>query len=198
MSSPKDLRHAIPTTFRGYDRERTNAVMQALGDEIKSVKWERDDLRRRLEEAAAELEDHRERSRAVADALVSAQEVAAGVRAQAEAERAEQQREVAGVKDAASADASAIRERARHEATEIVRESRIRADRVIDEVAVALTGYREDTDHYLDDARTKLDTLVQGVLERIPASAAPAPVEAEPELEAPEADEPPAAAVVAA
>jgi cell division septum initiation protein DivIVA len=200
MSSPKDLRHAIPTTFRGYDRERTNTVMQALADELKSLKWERDELGRQLDEATRELAEHRERSRAVADALVSAQQVAADVRAQSEAERAEQQREVAGIKDAAEAEAMEIREHARQEATEIVRESRVRADRVVDEVAIAIKGYHEDTDEFLDDARTRLDTLVQVVLERIPATAAPVPVEVEAPVEAPvaDADEPPADAVVAA
>ncbi|HEY2388545.1 MAG TPA: hypothetical protein VGK30_16435, partial [Candidatus Binatia bacterium] len=182
------------------DRERTDMLMQALADEVKTLKAESEGLRRQLAAAAAELEQHRERTRAVADALVNAQQAAGEVRAQAEAERAEQQQTVAGVKEAAAAEAAATRERARQEATEIVRESRLRADRVIDEVAVALTGYREDTDHFLDDARQKLDTLVQGVLERIPASAAPAPAEAEVQAEAPaaDADEPPADAIVAA
>jgi len=200
MSSPKNARHSIPTSFRGYDRARTDALMRALAEEVRSVQWQCDDLRRQLEEATAELEEHRERSRAVADALVSAQQVAADVRAQAEAEIAERQREAAGLKDAAEADALEIREHARQEATEIVRESRVRADRVVDEVAIAIKGYHEDTDEFLDDARTRLDTLVQVVLERIPATAAPVPVEVEVPVEAPvaEADEPPADAVVAA
>jgi cell division septum initiation protein DivIVA len=195
MSSPKDLRHALPTSFRGYDRERTNMLMQALADEVKSVKTERDELRRQLAETAQELEEHRGRSQAVSDALVTAQHLAAGLRAQAEADRVEQERRIDEVREQAEGEAAEIREQARHEATEIVRESRIRADRVIDEVAVALTGYREDTDLFLDGARQKLDTLVQGILERIPASAAPAAPEAEPEAPVEEADEPPAAAV---
>jgi len=200
MSSPRDLRQALPTSFRGYDRDRTDALMRALADEVRSVTTERDGLRRQLDEVTRELEDHRERSRAVADALVSAQQVAAQVRAEAEAEKAEQQREAASVKDAASVEASEIREQARQDATEIVRESRIRADRVVDEVAIAIKGYHEDTDEFLDDARTRLDTLVQAVLERIPATAAPVLVEDEVQAEAPvaEADEPPADAVVAA
>ena len=200
MSSPKDARHSIPTSFRGYDRARTDALMRALAEEVRSAEFECEHLRRQLEETTAELTEHRERSRAVAEALVSAQQVAADVRAQADAERADQQREVAGLKDAAEAEAMEIREHARQEATEIVRESRVRADRVVDEVAIAIKGYHEDTDEFLDEARMRLDTLVQVVLERIPATAAPAPAEVEVPAEAPvaEADEPPADAVVAA
>lgn len=202
MSSPQDLRRALPTSFRGYDRERTEMLMQALAHEVESVKAEREDLRRQLAQAQKELEEHRVRSRAVADALVSAQQIAAEVRAQAEAELAEQERRVADVREQAESEASEVREQARHEATEIVRESRLRADRVVDEVADALKGYRVDTDHFLDEARKKLDMLVQNTLERIPASAAPAPaVEAEAQADAApaaDADEPPANATVAA
>jgi cell division septum initiation protein DivIVA len=200
MSKPKDLRHALPIGFRGYDRERTERLVQTIADEVVWVKEERDELRAQLDKVTRELEEHRQRTRAVADALVSAQQVAADVRAHAEAELAEQESRIAGVREQAEAEATEVREQARHDATEIVRESRLRADRVIDDVADALTGYRADTDHYLDDARQKLDTLVQSVLERIPASAAPAPVELEVPAETPEAeaDEPPADAVVAA
>jgi cell division septum initiation protein DivIVA len=200
MSSSKDKRLDLPSAFRGYDRAATDDLVRRLEVELDALLSERSKLRSELEATSGELEQLRRRESAVTDALVSAQQVAAGVRAQAEAERAEQHREVAGLKDAAAVEATEIREHARQEATEIVRESRVRADRVVDEVAIALKGYHADTDEFLDEARTRLDTLVQGVLERIPATAAPVQAEADAPAETPaaEAGEPPADAIVAA
>ena len=64
-----------------------------------------------------------------------------------------------------------IRAEARADATEIVREARIRADRLIDEVLDALRAYEGSTDEFLSESRTQLVSLVRELIERIPGTA---------------------------
>ena len=110
----------------------------------------------------------------------------------AEAELAEQRRELEGEREKLVDVGNEIRAEARADATEIVREARIRADRLIDEVLDALRAYEGDADEFLSESRTKLVSLVRELIERIPGSRAPragrAPAEVETEIVA-EADE---------
>ena len=193
-----DLRPDLPTSFRGYDRAATDALLAKLDDARLVLVRERDELRREVESLRHDVEQHRERTQAVADALVTAQMVANELRAKAEGDLAEERRELAASKERLEHEADELRERARHEATEIVRESRVRADRVIDEVAHALRNYRTDTDEFLEEARLRLDSLVQEVLERMPASVPAPPLEVEIDVEAAPEDEAPQADVAAA
>jgi len=184
---------SLPTGFRGYDREATDSFLADLERRHSVVAAERDALHRQLEELTAELEHHRGRSQAVADALVTAQKVAVDLRAAAEAEIAEERHEVAEERRQLVEEGVAIRADARQEATEIVREARIRADRLIEEIVSALAEYQRETDEFVSGTRERLTSLVHDLLARIPGSAPePAPVvvevEAEPEAEAPAAD----------
>jgi hypothetical protein len=82
-----------------------------------------------------------------------------------------------------------------------VREARIRADRLIDEVLDALRVYEDDADGFLSESRTRLVSLVRELIERIPGSAPHAPEEQPAEVETEivaEADDTPAADSAAA
>jgi cell division septum initiation protein DivIVA len=170
--STADSQAELPVAFRGYDRAATDAALAALEQRHAVLAHERDELRRHVDELLRELEERRGRSQALADAFVTAQQVAADLRAAAETE------------------GETIRSDARQEATEIVREARIRADRLIDEVVAALEEHRRDTDEFVSSARERLAALVQDLLYSMPGSAPPPPpgVAVDGEDEAPAAD----------
>jgi cell division septum initiation protein DivIVA len=195
-----DAPHDLPVGFRGYDRASTDALLTKLAERSAALTSERDDLWRQVQDLTGDVEEYRKRSEAVADALVTAQRMALDLRANAEAEIAEQKREVDGLRAAAEAElaererdvasereklvdvGNEIRSEARADATEIVREARIRADRLIDEVLDALRVYEDDADGFLSDSRTRLVSLVRELIERIPGTAPAAPEE-QPEVE---------------
>jgi cell division septum initiation protein DivIVA len=190
-----DAQHDLAVGFRGYDRASTNALLARLEERNATLSRERDDLWHQVNDLTQSLEEHRRRSEAVADALVTAQRMALDLRANAEAEIAEQvrelddqragveaeiaelRREVEGEREQLVDAGNEIKAEARAEATEIVREARIRADRLIDEVLDALRTYEGNTDEFLSESRTKLVSLVRDLIDRIPGSAPAAPEE---------------------
>ena len=172
MSKASEAQPELPVVFRGYDREATDAILAQLGEQNTALVSDRDDLRRQVDELAQELEYHRARVKAVADALVTAQVVAVDLREAAAAEIERQRREAVAEQQLLTDEGLAIRAKARQDATEIIREARIRADKLIDEVVAALEEYRHDTDHFLSGTRERLDSLVRDLLGRIPGSAA--------------------------
>jgi cell division septum initiation protein DivIVA len=196
-----DAPHDLPVGFRGYDRASTDALLTKLGERSAALTRERDDLRRQVDDLTRDVEDHRRRSEAVADALVTAQRMALDLRANAEAEIAEQRREIEDFRAEVEVQiaererevesereklvdvGNEIRAEARADATEIVREARIRADRLIDEVLDALRAYEDDADGFLSDSRTRLVSLVRELIERIPGTAPAAPEEHPAEVE---------------
>jgi cell division septum initiation protein DivIVA len=196
-----DAPHDLPVGFRGYDRASTDALLAKLEERSAALGRERDSLWQQVNDLTGDVEDHRKRSEAVADALVTAQRMALDMRASAEAEIAEQRREVDGLLAIGEADlaeqrreledereklvdfGNEIRADAREDATEIVREARIRADRLMDEVLDALRTYEGDADEFLSDSRTKLVSLVRDLIGRIPGTAPAAPDEVPAEVE---------------
>ena len=220
MARRSDAPHDLPVGFRGYDRASTDALLAKLEERNAGVTRERDELWKQVNDLTRDVEEYRQRSDAVADALVTAQRIALDLRANAEAEIEEQRREVDGFRAIVEAEiaerereveaereklvdaANEIRAEARADATEIVREARIRADRLIDEVLDALRDYENDTDGFLSDSRTRLVSLVRELIERIPGTAPAAPeetpVETEIVAEADAADDTPVADSAAA
>ena len=80
-----DAPHDLPVGFRGYDRASTDALLAKLFERSASLTRERDDLRRQVDDLTQDVEEYRQRSEAVADALVTAQRIALDLRANAEA-----------------------------------------------------------------------------------------------------------------
>lgn len=151
----------LPVGLRGYERAATDALLARLEERHATLAIERETFRRQVDDLVAELEQHRGRSQAVADALVTAQQLAIDLRA------------------AAEQDGETIRSEARREATEIIREARIRADRFIAEVVAVLEQHQRETDEFVTSARERLTALVQDLLSRMPGSAPPPPAEPE-------------------
>ena len=184
MARRSDAPHDLPVGFRGYDRTSTDALLAKVEERSSALTRERDDLRRQVDELTRDVEEYRQRSEAVADALVTAQRMALDLRASAEAEIAEQRREAEDVRAQAEAE---IAER-EHE-VEVEREklvdagNEIRADRLMDEVLDALRAYEEDADGFLSESRTRLVSLVRELIERIPGSAPSVPEEQPVEVE---------------
>jgi cell division septum initiation protein DivIVA len=178
-----DAPHDLPVGFRGYDRVSTDALLAKLDDRGAALSRERDDLSRQVSDLKREVDEYRHRSEAVADALVTAQRMALDLRANAEAEIAEREREIESAREKLVDAGNEIRAEARADATEIVREARIRADRLIDEVLDALRAYEEDADGFLSDSRTRLVSLVRELIDRIPGTAPVAPEEQPAEVE---------------
>ncbi len=193
MTGPDQL----PGALRGYDREATDALLAEHERRHEAIARERDDLLRQIDELRTELTGHRGRVQAVAEALVTAQQAAADLRSSAAADAEAERMSVAAERQKLVEEGAAIRADARQEATEIVREARVRAERLAHEVVAALREYQLETDQFLDRTRERLDSLVGDLVGRIPASAPEAPLTAEPEPE-PIAEDPPAADVAAA
>ena len=201
MARRSDVPHDLPVGFRGYDRASTDALLAKLDERSAALLRERDELWQQVNDLTQDVNEYRQRSEAVADALVTAQRMALDLRVSAEAEIAEQRREVDGLRASAESElaererevesereklvdvGNEIRAEARADATEIVREARIRADRLIDEVLDALRAYEEDADGFLSDSRTRLVSLVRELIDRIPGTAPVAPEEQPAEVE---------------
>ena len=201
MARRSDVPHDLPVGFRGYDRASTDALLAKLDERSAALLRERDELWQQVNDLTQDVNEYRQRSEAVADALVTAQRMALDLRVSAEAEIAEQRREVDGLRASAESElaererevesereklvdvGNEIRAEARADATEIVREARIRADRLIDEVLDALRAYEDDADGFLSESRTRLVSLVRELIERIPGSAPNVPEEQPAEVE---------------
>jgi cell division septum initiation protein DivIVA len=185
----------LPTARRGFDRDATLALLGEQEQRRAALARERDELLKQVEELRTELEGHRSRVAAVAEALVSAQQMAADLRATTEAEMDAERGKIDEERQRLVEEGATIRADARQEATEIVREARVRAERLAHEVVAALREYQLETDNFLDRTRERLDSLVGDLVGRIPAVAPDAPVTAEPVAAD---EEPPAADIVAA
>lgn len=155
LEQPPDLRK---TVFRGYERRSTDELVAKLAWSSHVLTAERDGLRTRIEELERELEGERARSHAVADALVTAQALAAEVRAAAEREVAESLRV-----------ATAAKEDALREAEEILRAARSKADAFVAEMEQDVRDRQHEAEHVLDNTKDRLAALVRDLLERVPA-----------------------------
>jgi hypothetical protein len=197
MAKPASSPSELPVRLRGYDRAAAGALFAAQEQRHRLLTQERDDLRRRVDELADELERHKIRAEAVADALVTAQKIALDLRASAEAEIEQERRGVAEEREQLFEEGVAIRAEARQEATEIVREARIRADRLIEEIVAALEAYQHEAEDFVSGSGERLTSLVHELLTRMPGSAPEPLPELLPELESEPADEPDAPAGIA-
>lgn len=174
----------LPLRLRGYDRTAAGALFASQEQRHRALAQERDDLRKRVDELTTELEQHRTRAQAVADALVTAQKIADDLRTAAQAEIEEERRGVAEEREQLQEEGASIRSEARQEATEIVREARIRADRLIDEIVAALSAYQHEAEDFVSGSSERLTSLVHDLLTRMPGSAPELAVELAPEPEA--------------
>jgi DivIVA domain-containing protein len=87
--TPQDVRtQDFARVIRGYDRAQVDEFKQRLAAEIDRLTRARVQAEERLKSAQDQLRSHRERERAVHEALIAAQELRSDLRAQAEQEAA--------------------------------------------------------------------------------------------------------------
>ncbi len=165
---------AFPTALRGYDREATDAFLRKLEEAFSGLIKQRNELRAEVEKAngrvtelEAEVADHRKKTQAVGDALITAQELADRARARANVEREEILRGVEGARDEARRHADAIRADASRQAAEIIREAQVTAERLIVEARSGIEQRRLEAESFLDDTRERLGSLVRDLIGRV-------------------------------
>jgi DivIVA domain-containing protein len=114
--TPQDVRtQDFARVVRGYDRAQVDEFKNRLAEEIDRLTRARVQAEERLKSAQDQLRSHRERERAVHEALIAAQELRSDLRAQAEQEAAvivrEAHVEAAKIVDRAKLDHQLVRER---------------------------------------------------------------------------------------
>ncbi len=83
-----DVSH-LPRGFRGYESDAVKRLVATLGSSYEELRFERNDLREKLEAAQAELAHYREWEQIVTETLASARQAAERTREEA-AEKAEE------------------------------------------------------------------------------------------------------------
>jgi len=171
--TPLDVRsHEFARTVRGYDRTQVDEFKLRLSSEIERLIREGVQAEERLKSAQDQLRAYRERERALNEALVSAQQLRADTRHQAE-------REAELVVREAEAEATRLLNRARIE-EQLVRERTANASRNFAAYVAALRALME---RHL----AELDALEAAARASAPAPVAPQPPPAaEPAPPAPE------------
>jgi DivIVA domain-containing protein len=114
--TPQEVRtHDFARVVRGYDRAQVDEFKQRLAEEIDRLSRAKHQAEERLKSAQDQLRSHRERERAVHEALIAAQELRSDLRAQAEQEASvivkEAHVQAAKVVDRAKLDEQLVRER---------------------------------------------------------------------------------------
>jgi DivIVA domain-containing protein len=114
--TPQEVRtHDFARVVRGYDRAQVDEFKQRLAEEIDRLSRAKHQAEERLKSAQDQLRSHRERERAVHEALIAAQELRSDLRAQAEQEASvivkEAHVQAAKIVDRAKLDEQLVRER---------------------------------------------------------------------------------------
>ena len=85
--TPRDVRaKELPVAMRGYDRQAVEAFRMEIADEMERLTRVNLDLEQKAKSFHEQLRSFRERDKALNDALVSAQQLRADIREQAERE----------------------------------------------------------------------------------------------------------------
>ncbi|HUF27101.1 MAG TPA: DivIVA domain-containing protein [Gemmatimonadaceae bacterium] len=149
--TPRDVRaKELPVAMRGYDRQRVEEFRAEVADELERLTRLNQELSDRAKSFQEQLRTFRERDKALNDALISAQQLRAEVREQADRE------------------AQLILREARSEAERLVETQRSELHRLADEIA-ALERVRRV---YLAQLRTMCE---RQLAEIEAAEASPAP-----------------------
>lgn len=172
-AKPLDAPPELPVSFRGYERKSTDDFLRNLEESFHNLSAERDTLRTRIEELEDEVAHYRSRSQAVADALISAQTLAAEIRSNAQHRVESQLHEAESVKNSALVEAAEVRARAEREAADKEREAQARADRLFDDAQRGIREQQHEAEHILDSAKERLGALVSDLLGKVPAHGEP-------------------------
>ena len=176
MARRSDVPHDLPVGFRGYDRASTDALLAKLDERSAALLRERDELWQQVNDLTQDVNEYRQRSEAVADALVTAQRMALDLKANAIAEIEEQKREVEAERAVAEAEIAerrrevdGLRASAESELAEREREVESEREKLVDVGNEIRAEARADATEIVREARIRADRLIDEVLDALRA-----------------------------
>jgi cell division septum initiation protein DivIVA len=194
----------LPTSFRGYDREKIDQYLEQVEAGYLGLAAERDDFREQVEDLTRQLKRYRKREDSVTEQLARAEQVAAGMKVQAQKEIEEQRAELADdrraleieqakvlrqnelLKTTAQEEADTLLANARAKADALVTNARLEADSVVTnataeaerktyELTARANAEREAAARVLDDTRARLAAMVTDLIKQLPVGTAGTP-----------------------
>ncbi len=194
--SPDDIvNYEFKSTWRGYEPEAVDALLDRIADQIEASQAELQDLRDRLADAEARVQETLETEGTLTRTLVAAQATAertvADAQAQAQRTLEEAQEQAAEVRAAAERDAAEQLDQAQAEAAKAIADGQARREQLIASVAELRHVEQHHRQHLREHLEASLAMLDH--VEPVPRSSelpgAPAPDAAGAALEAPTAAE---------
>jgi cell division initiation protein len=183
----------LPTSFRGYDRDAIDQYLEQVEAGYLGLAAERDELREQVEELTRELKRYRKREDKVTESLARAEQVAAGLKVQAEREIDEQRAALEREIDASRALIDSDRQAAENERDEILRQAelvragaqaeadalvhgaRMDAERLTHELTARASAQSVAAERVLDDTRARLAAMVTDLIKQLPVGSAGTP-----------------------
>jgi len=183
----------LPTSFRGYDRDAIDRYLEQVEAAYHGMAAESEELRAHIDRLTVELKGYQQREQQVKERLAHAEQVAAGLKVQAEREieerRAEFEREVEEERAALErekvaaetdrreilAQAEAVRTEAQGEADAILHGARMDAERLTHELTARANAQSQAAERVLDDTRARLAAMVTELIKQLPVGSAGTP-----------------------
>jgi cell division septum initiation protein DivIVA len=183
----------LPIAFRGYDRDAIDQFLEEVEGAYVDLAAERDELREQVARLTRDLEHYRRHEDQAKEALARAEQVAAGLKVQAQRELEEQRRTLEREleegratlereRQAAEAERAQIlrqaefaRSGAQAEADAIVHGARAEAERLTHELTARASAQSQAAERVLDDTRARLATMVTDLIRQLPVGTAGTP-----------------------
>jgi cell division initiation protein len=172
----------LPTSFRGYDRDTIDQYLEQVEAGYLGLAAERDELREQVEELTRELKRYRKREDKVTEQLARAEQVAAGLKVQAQREIEEERAKLADDRRALEIEQAKVQRQnellksnAQAEAEAIVASARAEAERTTYELTARASAERDAAERVLDDTRARLAAMVTDLIKQLPVGTAGTP-----------------------
>ena len=183
----------LPIAFRGYDRDAIDEFLEEVETAYIDLASERDALRDQVDKLTRDVARYRQHEDQAKEALARAEQVAAGLKVQAQREIDEQRaaldREVEASRslldgDRAAAEAERdemlrqaefVRSTAQAEAEALVHGARMDAERMTHELTARASAQSQAAERILDDTRARLAAMVTDLIKQLPVGSAGTP-----------------------
>lgn len=183
----------LPIAFRGYDRDAIDQYLEEVEAAYVDLAAERDELRDDVARLSRDVERYRKHEDQAKEALARAEQVAAGLRVQAEREIEEQRAALEREIDASRALIDSDRQAAQTERDEIIRQAelirtgaqaeadalvhgaRMDAERLTHELTARASAQSVAAERVLDDTRARLAAMVTDLIKQLPVGSAGTP-----------------------
>jgi cell division septum initiation protein DivIVA len=184
---------SLPTAFRGYDREAIDQYLEEVEAAYVDLASERDELRDEVERLTRDVDRYRKHEDKAKEALARAEQVAAGLKVQAQREIDQQRealdREIEASRALLENDRAASQSEsdellrqagqvlgdARAQADAIVHGARMDAERTTHELTAQASAQSQAAERVLDDTRARLAAMVTDLIKQLPVGSAGTP-----------------------